>query len=103
MLKNENEAFRQRVYAIVADIPHGHVLTYGLLAMLAGRPQNARLVGKFMSQAPRDARSHRIVNHAGRTVPGWDNQRKLLEREGIQFKQNGCVDLKKHLWKAAVT
>jgi len=92
--------FAKAVYAIVADIPRGFVLTYGLLAALAGRPRNARLVGRIMSQAPRDTRSHRVVNSAGRTVPGWLAQRGLLEAEGIVFKENGCVDLRKHLWKA---
>ena len=61
------------VYDIVAEIPPGFVLTYGTLALLAGAPQNARLVGRIMSKAPRDLTSHRVVNHAGRTVPGWLN------------------------------
>ena len=25
-------------------------------------------------------------------------QKELLEKEGIAFKKNGCVDLKKHIW-----
>ena len=94
-----DDDLKARVYGIVADIPRGFVLTYGLLAMLAGVPRNARLIGRIMSQAPRDARSHRVVNHAGRTVPGWTEQRILLERDGVVFKTNGCVDLKKHLWR----
>ena len=95
----DNESFRRRVYEIVSEIPRGFVLTYGLLALMAGRPRNARMAGKFMSLAPRDARAHRVVNHAGRTVPGWEGQRALLERDGVTFRENGCVDLKKHLWK----
>jgi len=97
---DDTETFRKRVYEIVGDIPRGFVLTYGALAFLAGRPHGARLAGHVMSQAPRDTRSHRVVNHAGRTVPGWTEHRALLEREGIAFKENGCVDLKKHLWRA---
>jgi methylated-DNA-protein-cysteine methyltransferase-like protein len=94
--------FRKTVYEIVARIPPGFVLTYGALALLAGRPQSARVVGRFMSQAPRDLSSHRIVNHAGRTVPGWAEQRGYLESEGVAFKPNGCVDMKKHLWRAGI-
>ena len=94
-----DDDLKTRVYGIVADIPRGFVLTYGLLAVLAGVPRNARLIGRIMSQAPRDARSHRVVNYAGRTVPGWTGQRILLERDGVVFKANGCVDLKKHLWR----
>lgn len=93
------ESFRERVYMVVADIPHGYVLSYGALALLAGRPGGSRLAGRAMSQAPRDTRSHRVVNSAGQTVPGWEEQRALLEAEGIIFKPNGCVDMKKHLWR----
>jgi methylated-DNA-protein-cysteine methyltransferase-like protein len=96
----ENDVFKKTVYEIVAAIPPGFVLTYGLLALLAGRPSNARMVGKFMSEAPRDIRSHRVVNHMGHTVLGWIEQRALLEADGVTFKKNGCVDLKKHLWRS---
>jgi len=95
-----NENFRQSVYEIVGHIPEGRVLSYGALALLAGRPGNARQVGRIMSEAPRDARSHRVVNAAGRTVPGWGGQRELLEREGVVFKANGCVDMRKCLWRS---
>jgi len=94
-----DEQLAAKVYDIVADIPYGFVLSYGLLALLAGIPRNARLIGRIMSQAPRDARSHRVVNSAGRTVPGWSEQRELLAAEGISFRPNGYVDMKKHLWR----
>jgi methylated-DNA-protein-cysteine methyltransferase-like protein len=71
-----------------------------MLALLAGRPNNSRLVGKIMSCAPRDLSSHRVVNHSGRTVPDWPQQREHLEQEGVTFKANGCVDMKKHLWRS---
>ena len=87
------------VYAIAAMIPRGRVLTYGTLALLAGAPGNARLVGRIMSNAPRDLSSHRVVNHAGRTVPGWAEQRMYLEAEGVVFKKNGNVDLKQCFWR----
>ena len=95
----ERKEFAARVYAIVRDIPTGYVLTYGMLALLAGKPHNSRLVGKIMSRAPRDLSSHRVVNHSGRTVPGWPEQRKYLEQEGVTFRENGYVDMKKHLWR----
>ncbi|MCL2352379.1 MAG: MGMT family protein [Firmicutes bacterium] len=100
MTKAEYDGFKLRIYEIVSRIPEGRVLTYGALAMLAGRPGNARLAGKVMSEAPRDARSHRVVSAAGRTVPGWENQRELLEREGVGFRANGRVDMRKCLWRS---
>ena len=45
----------------------------------------------------------RVVNASGRLVPGWTEQKQLLLEEGISFKQNGCVDLKKHLWNYSVS
>lgn len=41
---------------------------------------------------------HRVVNSAGRLAPGFYEQRSLLENEGVGFKENGCVDMKKHGW-----
>ena len=98
-MEKDNVDFKKKVYEIVNEIPEGYVLTYGIIALLAGRPRNSRLVGRFMSMAPRDTSSHRVVNHMGRTVQGWEGQRSLLENEGVNFKENGCVDLKKHLWR----
>ena len=42
---------------------------------------------------------HRVVNHAGRTAPGWREQKMLLEDEGVEFKANGCVDMKQYQWE----
>ncbi|MBQ1328865.1 MAG: MGMT family protein, partial [Mogibacterium sp.] len=61
-------------------------------------PKNSRLIGKIMSLADRygDHPCHRVVNSAGRTVPGWPEQRELLEAEGVTFRKNGNVDMSKH-------
>ena len=93
-----NEALMREVYAIADSVPPGHVVSYGQIAAAIGRPKNARLVGKIMSMADRygDHPCHRVVNSAGRTVPGWEDQRAMLEAEGVGFLKNGCVDMKKH-------
>ena len=92
-----DESLIKQVLSIADSIPEGHVASYGRIAKLAGRPKNARLVGKIMSMADRygDHPCHRVVNHAGRTVPGWKEQRAMLEAEGVEFKPNGCVDMKR--------
>ncbi|NLC26651.1 MAG: DNA methyltransferase, partial [Fastidiosipila sp.] len=41
---------------------------------------------------------HRVVNHAGRLVPGWWEQQRLLEDEGVTLKDADHVDLKKYQW-----
>jgi len=38
------------------------------------------------------------VNHAGRTAPGFHEQRQRLEEEGVGFRPNGCVNLAKYQW-----
>ena len=93
-----NEALMREVYAIADSVPPGRVVSYGQIAAAIGRPKNARLVGKIMSMADRygDHPCHRVVNSAGRTVPGWEDQRAMLEAEGVGFLKNGCVDMKKH-------
>ena len=74
---------KDRIYTIVNDIPEGYVLTYGILAALAGAPQNARLVARLMTNSTGDINNHRVVNSAGRIAPGWAEQRDLLEKEGV--------------------
>lgn len=93
--------FSQKVFAIVRKIPVGSVATYGQVAFLTGSPQCTRMVGQALHHAPdqEDLPCHRVVNSAGRLVPGWFEQRPLLENEGIPFKTNGCVDLKRCLWR----
>lgn len=95
----ENLQFAQNVYNMVRMIPYGKVTTYGRIAVLIGFPNHARGVGKALKFAPEGLPCHRVVNHQGRLAPGWSEQRKLLEQEGVLFKENGCVDLKRFLWR----
>lgn len=78
-----------------------YVTVTGQIARLIGWDKNSRLVGKVLSMAEFYGKypCHRVVNHAGRTAPGWREQRELLEDEGVEFKANGCVDMKRHQWE----
>lgn len=89
------------VLSVVEEIPEGNVATYGQIARLVGREKNARLVGRILSMSQYYGKypCHRVVNHAGRTAPGWQEQAELLAMEGVPFKQNGCVDLKQAQWE----
>ena len=100
MRKIANEDLIYEILAVVGEIPRGKVATYGQIAALIGRDRNARLVGKVLSRAELYGNypCHRVVNHAGRTAPNWPEQRQLLEQEGVEFKANGCVDVKKFGW-----
>ena len=91
-----DKGFDAAVYDLADKVPPGRVTTYGQLAMLAGKPNWARRAGAALSRAPEGRPCHRVVNSAGRLVPGWAGQRALLEKEGVRFKENGCVDMKRH-------
>lgn len=97
-----DEDFMFQIYSIVSEIPEGKVATYGQIARLSGYDKNSRLVGKALcySEMYGDYPCHRVVNHQGRLAPGFSEQMELLIAEGVSFKNNGCVDLKKHQWKA---
>ena len=93
--------FLQDVYSVVAAIPEGCVVTYGQIASLVARPNRSRMVGQAMHNVPEELHlpCHRVVNSRGRLVPGWTEQRVLLENEGVRFKTNGFVDMKKSQWE----
>ncbi len=90
-----------QVLSAVEEIPCGRVATYGQIAELVGRDNNSRLVGKILSMADMYGQypCHRVVNHAGRLVPGWAEQAELLAAEGVTLKDEKHVDLKKYQWK----
>lgn len=93
-----------QIYAVVKQIPSGHVATYGQIATLAGLPGHARQVGYALHALADDTLPwHRVVNAAGAISLGSERggaaiQRKLLEAEGVIFNPNGRVSLKKFQW-----
>ena len=89
------------ILSVVEEIPEGKVASYGQIAKLIGRDKNARLVGKVLSMAEYygDYPCHRVVNHAGRLAPYLYEQKELLLEEGVEFRDNGCVDMKKFGWE----
>lgn len=97
----ERRLLAYEILSVVEEIPPGKVASYGQIARLVGREKNARLVGKILSRAEYFGKypCHRVVNHAGRTAPHWRDQRELLEREGVIFKENGCVNMRICQWE----
>lgn len=91
------------ILSIVEEIPEGNVATYGQIANLAGKPRNSRLVGKILSMSEFYGKypCHRVVNYNGRIAPNFTQQRRLLENEGIIFKDDIHVDIKKYRWNIA--
>lgn len=96
-----NEDIIYEILSVVEEIPPGKVATYGQVAQLIGRGKNSRLVGKVLSVSRFYGTypCHRMVNHAGRLVPGWREQADLLAQEGVPFKDENHVDLKRCQWE----
>jgi len=96
-----DESLIYEVLSAVEEIPPGKVATYGQIARLIGRENQSRLVGKILGMSRQYGQypCHRVVNHAGRTVPGWTEQPELLRDEQVRFKKNGCVDLRLYQWE----
>jgi methylated-DNA-protein-cysteine methyltransferase-like protein len=94
-----------RIYEVVKRIPRGKVCTYGHVALLAGNPRWSRVVGYALhaNPDPENIPCHRVVNRYGEVSEafafgGENMQVSLLREEGVDFLEDGRVDLKKHLW-----
>jgi methylated-DNA-protein-cysteine methyltransferase-like protein len=95
-----------RIYAVVRRIPRGRVATYGQVAALAGLGNHARQVGYALHALTTEHAVpwHRVVNARGqisaRTEPGGDLiQRRLLEREGVNFDAADRLELGRYRWR----
>ncbi len=90
---------------MVRRIPVGKVTTYGHVAALCGKPRAARTVGWALHALPVGSNVpwQRVVNNQG-GISIWkvgvpaELQRALLEDEGVEFRMNGTVDLKRWGW-----
>jgi methylated-DNA-protein-cysteine methyltransferase-like protein len=105
--------YAEQVFAIVAAIPPGKVMTYGQIALLIPPPDDIapevyvklspRWVGSVMAHAPDSVPWQRVINSQGRISerPGLGPlaQRQLLEREGVVFDDRGRVNLAEYQWK----
>ena len=92
--KNPSEpSFAQRVEEALLQVPPGRVVTYGGLALLAGRPRAARAVGMLM------ARNHRVVSASGELSSRSfrQEQARRLRAEGVEVV-DFHVDLSRYGW-----
>ena len=79
-------AFERAVWAEIARIPYGEMVTYGAIATALGDPGAARAVGTACNRNPVPVivPCHRVVGAGGRMVGfggGLDRKRRLLELE----------------------
>ncbi len=90
---------------MIRAIPMGSVCTYGGAAALAGNPRAARQVVRVLhTYSEKEGLPWwRIVNSRGmislKPGFGYEEQRSLLEAEGIEISRSGRIDLDRYGWE----
>jgi methylated-DNA-protein-cysteine methyltransferase-like protein len=94
--------FRQRVEALVAQIPRGRVMTYGQLAALCGNARAARIVGGIAHFGDPDLPWQRVVNKQGGLASGYPGgqagHKQVMEQEGFKVSGDYKVEVGDLLW-----
>jgi len=105
--------YQHQVWEMVRQIPAGKVATYGQIAGLIPVPPGLSLegyrafgprwVGGAMATCPANVPWQRVINSQGkisfRRGRGANEQRELLEAEGVLFDARERVDLKIFGWQ----
>ena len=74
----------RRIIDVLMALQPGEVTTYGDVAEMAGYPRRSRLVGRILATTDIDVPWWRVVNAAGRLVPGNERmQTELLAEEDV--------------------
>lgn len=96
------QGFRERVEAVVAQIPPGRVMTYGQLAALCGNARAARIVGGIAHFGDPDLPWQRVVNKQGGLASGYPGGRlghaEALRAEGYDVSDDYFVKVDELLW-----
>ncbi len=106
----KTSSFFEDVFEVVRQIPRGRITSYGAIAFYLGSKSSARMVGWAMNASfhckPK-VPAHRVVNRNG-MLSGKAHfappelMQQLLEKEGIQVKEDTIVDFEKKFWDPAV-
>ena len=90
--------WQRRVLDVARTIPRGRVASYGLVAVVSGRPGAARAVGNVMRDCEdRAVPCHRVIHADGSLAGSFPDQRERLRREGVPFLRDR-VDVGRCLW-----
>ena len=100
----KREGLFERVYEIVRTIPKGKVATYGQIAKKLGTHDARKIGWALHGNKDPNIPCHRVVNKDGKVAEnyafeGWQEQKRKLIEEGVVFKDEMHVDLKKCLWE----
>lgn len=103
------DTFFDQVYAVVRLVPKGRVTSYGAIAAYLGTARSSRMVGWAMNNSHAvkpSVPAHRVVNRNG-LLTGKNHfssptrMEELLEKEGVEVKQDQVQDFKRLFWDPA--
>ena len=101
-MRRAEAGFRERVEAVVAQIPRGRVMTYGQIAALCGQPRAARIVGGIAHFGNPDLPWQRVINKSGGLASGYPGGRRghkqVLDAEGVVINDEGQVPVEELIW-----
>jgi len=98
--------FFEDVFEVVRQIPSGRVTNYGSIAKYLGSGLSSRMVGWAMNashQSKPKVPAQRVINRNGLLTGKFHfktptTMQKLLEREGVQVKNDKVVNFKEVFW-----
>lgn len=97
-----NFALYERIYEVVEQIPSGQVATYGDVAAVVGGGCDGRMVGYALGALSSSRAAHvpwqRVVNREGGISTKGQQQRALLESEGVPFDATDRIILARCHW-----
>ncbi|MBN1837660.1 MAG: MGMT family protein [Spirochaetales bacterium] len=99
----QTPSFTLRAKRAIAAVPFGQVATYGQIAACAGNHRAARRVAWLLhSSSDKEGLPwHRIIGSRGTIrLPrggGFEEQRALLQAEGVAVDETGSLDLARYL------
>lgn len=102
-----DSSFAVRVEALVRQIPHGRVMTYGQIAGLCGNARAARIVGGIAHFGDPDVPWQRVVNKSGGLAAGYPGGRRAhrqhLESEGVEIDgEDRVMGMQARLWQPGI-
>lgn len=95
-------SLRDRVQALVGQIPPGRLMTYGQIAALCGSPRAARVVGGIAHFGDPNLPWQRVVKKDGSLAEGFPGgvagHAEVLRQEGVIASDSLKVNVKELLW-----
>ena len=86
----------QRIVSVILALQPGEVASYGDVAEVAGYPRQSRLVGRILATSDVELPWWRVVNAAGRLVPGHEREQAALLRAEDVVVHDGHVRAAPH-------